>query len=65
VVWDTRNAKQPVHYFNADSSALYSVQFATHNRHVFATGGEEKLIKLWDLRNMACPITSMADINNQ
>ena len=64
MIWDTRNAKQPVHYFNADSSPLYSVQFATHNRHVFATGGEEKLAKLWDLRNMSAPFTSLPDLAN-
>ncbi len=53
ILWDTRNAKNPVYRFFPDKSPLYSVQFSPLNRNVFCTGGEEKVIKLWDVRNMS------------
>jgi len=32
---------------------VYSVQFSPHNQHIFASGGSDKVIKLWDVRNLS------------
>ena len=65
MLWDTRNSKKPIHYFSAASSALYSVQFSPLNRNVFVTGGSEKVVKLWDARNMSEPLTVVKETSDQ
>lgn len=53
VLWDTRNAMEPIFHMKADSSELYSVQFAPLDRHILSTAGKGKLIKIWDIRNLS------------
>lgn len=56
---------QPVHFFTVDSAPVYSVQFSNNKKNLFATGGSEKIVKLWDIRNMSEPLTSLHDLANQ
>ena len=65
MLWDTRNSKAPVHNFRAEKGVLYACQFSPMNKNVFATGGEEKVIKVWDVRNMSEPIVQMSDMHDQ
>jgi len=41
------------------------MQFSPLNRHVFCTGGEEQIVKLWDVRNMSEPMITIKDIHDQ
>jgi WD40 repeat protein len=44
---------EPIHHMRADSSELYSVQFSPLDKHILSTAGKDKLIKLWDIRNLS------------
>jgi histone-binding protein RBBP4 len=65
VLWDTRNAKQPVYHYTAGKGIVYSVQFSPLNKNVFCTGGEEQLIKVWDVRNLSEPLVALNECNGQ
>jgi histone-binding protein RBBP4 len=44
---------------------VYSVQFSPLNKNVFCTGGEEQLIKVWDVRNLSEPLVALNECNGQ
>jgi histone-binding protein RBBP4 len=43
----------PVYHMKKHEGTVYSVQFSPHNQHIFASGGSDKVIKLWDVRNLS------------
>ncbi|EIE23954.1 WD40 repeat-like protein [Coccomyxa subellipsoidea C-169] len=48
-VWDRRQLKEAVHTFKLHDSAIMRVEWAPYKPGVFASGGEDKLIAVWDL----------------
>ena len=64
-MWDTRTYQQNIHHFKAENGVTYSCQFSPLNRHLLCTGGEEKTIKMWDIRNTSEPLLQVKDIHDQ
>ena len=57
-VWDLRQ-QQNVAIFSEHSAPVTAISFS-ENGYLVATGSEDSLVKIWDLRKLKCTFTSDA-----
>uniref|UniRef100_A0A7E4VJQ7 WD repeat-containing protein 37 n=1 Tax=Panagrellus redivivus TaxID=6233 RepID=A0A7E4VJQ7_PANRE len=55
-LWDFRDSIQSVAVFQGHDDSVTSVVFSS-NHHIIS-GSDDRTVKVWDLRNMRCPISA-------
>ena len=50
-VWDMRKPHEPLRRFTAHAGLVLVLQFHPSQRGVLATGGRDRVVKIWDLEN--------------
>ena len=63
-VWDMRKPHEPLRRFTAHAGLVLVLQFHPSQRGVLATGGRDRVVKIWDLENSTNSSTSSAINNN-
>lgn len=48
-IWDIRNPKQKLHYFDDHEGSILSLQWSPHTPSIFASGSQDKKVKIWDM----------------
>ena len=54
MIWDSRSASKPTtEMHDAHAAEINCLSFNPNNEFLLATGGADKVVALWDLRNLA------------
>lgn len=51
-----RSSNKPIHTTQNHEGTIYSIEFSPLHEFLLATGGEDKVAKVWDARNISEPL---------
>jgi WD40 repeat protein len=48
-LWDARNYQSNLYYFEGHANSVFNVTWSTYTPTIFASGGADTKVKIWDL----------------
>eukprot|EP00828_Plagiopyla_frontata_P017089 TRINITY_DN2225_c0_g1_i1.p1 TRINITY_DN2225_c0_g1~~TRINITY_DN2225_c0_g1_i1.p1 ORF type:complete len:284 (-),score=53.77 TRINITY_DN2225_c0_g1_i1:95-946(-) len=65
IFYDVRDKKQNFSIKNAHSLNILDMDFSPNKQYYMITGGEDLMIKFWDIRKTSLPVKVLSDLENQ
>lgn len=63
-MWDARDSKEIVNKFRAHAADGITLDFNHQNAYLMATGGDDNIVKVWDLRKPKIALMSLEGHQN-